>query len=174
MKTKLLLIALLSVFLNACEKQQAQPILTNEPIAIYQLKSFEKVANSLEIVESTIVLNDTPLVSYKDIISYSQLSNTFILSEKSRKAIQNLEQSGIRTAFAVKAGGTVVYTGYFWSSILSSNCDWTVIDVFKLPKSNDLHVQLGYPSDLYRGTITDRRGDSRILDILRKDNKLTP
>jgi hypothetical protein len=174
MKTKLLLIALLSVFLNACEKQQAQPILTNEPITIYQLASYEKEANSSKIKESTIVLKDIPLISYEDIISYSETGNTFILSEKGRKAIENIEQSGIRSAFAVKARGTVVYTGYFWSSIMSSNCDWTVMNIINLQKSNSLSVELGYPMDLYRGTITDKRGDSRILDVLRKDNKLTP
>lgn len=174
MKTKWLIIALFSVFLNACEKQQAQPILTNEPITIYQLKSFEKVANSSQIDESTIVLKDTPLIEYEDIISYSASGNTFILTKKGRKAIENLEQSGIRSAFAIKAKGTVVYTGYFWSSIMSSNCDWTVMNIIDLQKNNSLQVELGYPSDLYHSRIADRRSDTRILDILRKDNKLTP
>jgi hypothetical protein len=79
----------------------------------------------------------------------------------------------IRSAFAVKARGSVIYTGYFWSSLMSSDCDWTVMNVIDLQKNNSLQVQLGYPSDLHRGTITDRRGDSRIIDIFRK-KKLTP
>jgi hypothetical protein len=167
----------LAFYTNACKEQQSvsPPIQSDaNPVAIYQIKSFKTMDNGLRIDESTAVLEENPLVSYKDIVSYSETSHIMTLSEAGKKAIQNLEQSGIRKAFAIKAKNTVVYTGYFWSSIMSSTCDWTIMDIIDLPMAKTLKIQLGYPSDLYRGLVPDRRSDKRIFDILKNDNKLIP
>jgi hypothetical protein len=176
MRLPFLLIAF-SLCMTACrEKTVTAPAPTGaNPMAIYALKSFSTVTlNGFKIDESTVVLQDTPLVAYKDIVSYGATSHVMTLTEAGKKAIQNLEQSGIRKAFAIKAKNTVVYTGYFWSSIMSSTCDWTVMDIIDLPTQKTLKVQLGYPSDLFRATVPDRRSDNRIFDILRADNKLLP
>jgi hypothetical protein len=163
--------------MNACKKQQSETLTTqndSNPIAIYQLKSFKTEDKSYKIDESSIVLEENPLVAYKDIVSYSKTGHIFTLTEEGKKAIQILEQSGIRKAFAIKAKNTVVYTGYFWSKIMSSTCDWTIMDVIDLPLKKTLSVELGYPNDLYKGLVPDRRSDNRIFDILKADNKLVP
>jgi hypothetical protein len=176
MRLPFLLIAL-TLFTTACSKKQVvtlpNPTDAN-PMAIYALKSFSTFGNGFKIDESTAVLEEQPLVAYKDIVSYSATGHIMTLTEDGKKAIQNLEQSGIRKAFAIKAKNTVVYTGYFWSSIMSSTCDWAIMDIIDLPIQKTLKVQLGYPSDLFRGTVPDRRSDNRIFDILRADNKLIP
>jgi hypothetical protein len=176
MRLPFLLIAL-TLYTTACSKKQVvtPPVPTDaNPMAIYALKSFSTFGNGFKIDESTAVLEELPLVAYKDIVSYSATGHIMTLTEDGKKVIQNLEQSGIRKAFAIKAKNTVVYTGYFWSSIMSSTCDWAIMDVIDLPIQKTLKVQLGYPSDLFRGTVPDRRSDNRIFDILRADNKLIP
>ena len=177
MRLPIFLIAL-SLCMTACREQSVSPTTTStdpNSMAIYALKSFTTVAaNGFKIDETTAVLEEQPLVAYKDIVSYSATGHIITLTEDGKKAIQNLEQSGIRKAFAIKANNVVVYTGYFWSSIMSSNCDWTVMDIIDLPSQKTLKVQLGYPSDLFRGTVPDRRSDNRIFDVLRADNKLLP
>jgi hypothetical protein len=176
MRLSIFLIAL-SLSVAACKEQSVSPTTTAadpNAMGIYAVKSFTTVGNSFKIDENTVVLEEKPLVAYKDIVSYSATGHIITLTEDGKNAVQSLEQSGIRKAFAIKANNVVVYTGYFWSSIMSSNCDWTVMDVIDLPSQKTLKVQLGYPSDLYRGTVPDRRSDTRIFDVLRADNKLLP
>jgi hypothetical protein len=141
-------------------------------VRIYALKSFITERNSQKIDETSVVLADKVLVDYEDIVTYNIHTHDFTLTDKGKKAILDLENGGIRKAFAVKAQNSVIYTGYFWSSTMSSDCNWAIMDVIDLPSDNKLKVRLGYPNELYKDGILDRRLDKRLFDILKNDNKL--
>jgi hypothetical protein len=163
----ILLTMLLSVSCRNNTPETTSP--TGDTVEIYLLESYDKT-NYLKINESTIVLKSTPLVAYADMVSYDSTNHVLRLTDNGKNAITSLQQSGIRMAFAVKARGAVIYTGYFWSSIMSSNCDWMVIDILDLPTKNQMSVALEYPDPF--ANVVDRRNDKRIIDVFKGDNKL--
>jgi hypothetical protein len=163
----ILLTMLLSVSCRNNTPEITSP--TGDTVDIYLLDSYQK-KDYLKIDESTIVLKSTPLVAYADIVSYDSTNHVLKVTDIGKNAITSLQQSGIRMAFAVKARGSVIYTGYFWSSIMSSSCDWTVMNILELPTKNQMNVSLEYPDPF--ANVADRRNDKRIIDVFKGDNKL--
>lgn len=143
-------------------------------VDIYLLKSFSRVENSSAIDETTVVLEDTPLITYDEIVSYSPNEHMFVLKDDASISIPNSISTD--KAFAVAIDRKVVYTGYFVSGFSSIVCSWTVIDPLRSSSTNSLIVQMGYPqSDQFAAEfslIPDRRNSKEILDILRRDGKL--
>lgn len=165
---KLSLIALLalSVFaFNSCEKYDTD---IEGDIAIYTLKEYDKKAESSEILNSGLVLDDLPLISYDEITLYNSKTHTFQITESAAERVKNLYQS----AFAVVLEGEIIYTAYFWSGISSHIVDWTVTDILSLETSQNLHVQLGYPYLMDDMNIPDKRNDNRLLSVFERDGKL--
>jgi hypothetical protein len=171
MKNGLFLMLLSTLFVVSCRENTPDIVATStgDVVEIFLLDTYEKT-NYLKINESTITLKSTPLVAYADIVSYDSTNHVLKLTDNGKNAITSLAQSGIRMAFAVKARGAVIYTGYFWSSIMSSSCDWMVMDILELPTKNQMVVGVEYPNPSNNGT--DRRNDKRIIDVFKGDNKL--
>jgi hypothetical protein len=140
-------------------------------IEIYLLKSFSTESHG-QIVESTAMLSDTPLITYSDILSYNRSEYSFKLSPKAVSAINNIQHSVSGIAFAVTADKEIIYTGYFWPSYSSATCEWVVTDPVTVSGTNKMQIMLGYPGSIEWSTIPDKRNDSRILVILQKDKKL--
>jgi hypothetical protein len=168
-------LALISaLFLSSCRENTPEIVVnSDDAVAIYLLDSFSKTTGQ-KIDESTIQLKSTPLVAYADIVSYDSTKHILKLTDNGKNSIANLTQSGIRMAYAVKAKGTVVYTGYFWSSVMSSSCDWGVMDIVDLPIKNEITVRVGYSGVAVGDNIPDKRNDKRIIDAFKSGNKLIP
>ena len=163
------IIGIFSILIFGCEKDG---INSNSKVELYLLDSYSKVENSFQIDETTIKTQSFPLISYTDFISYDSTNYTFELSDKAKYAIANMEHSVHGVAFAVKANGTLFYSGYLWPSYSSASCDWIVIDPIMTSVGNKMTVSLGYPGLFQGQVIPDNRNDSRIIEIFKNDNKL--
>jgi hypothetical protein len=166
----------LSVF--SCDRHQTDP---EGEVEFYLLENFETVEEGwgCAIDQSTVELASVPLIRYDDLTSYDPAEYTFCITEKAAEAIDALEHSVSGLAFAVTANGEMVYTGYFWPAYSSLACDWITIDPISIDMQAameaeplEMKVELGYPGTMEGQEITDRRNDSRILAIFRRDGKL--
>jgi hypothetical protein len=142
-------------------------------IEIYILNDY-KTENAADIIDnSTVVLNEKPLITYNEIISYNKEDYTFEVNES---AIDKLnEDGGLKyhfKAFAVTVDKSIIYTGYFWPAYSSSIKQWFVIDPILYSGENKLRVGLAYPTDAFAGTYQDKRNDIRIINVLKRDGKL--
>ena len=163
------IIGILSFLVFGCEKHEVN---SDGKVELFLLDSYSKIDNSFQIDEVTIKTKASPLISYSDFISYDAEKYIFELSENAKNAIENMEHSVHGVAFAVKANGTLIYSGYFWPSYSSSSCDWIVIDPIMTSINNKIMVSLGYPGLIQGQVIPDNRNDSRIIEIFERDNKL--
>lgn len=173
MKTKLIfsIFGLFILIAFGCKKDEPSET-SDGKIELYLIDTYSKVGHSYQIDESSVVTKDTPLISYSDILSYDSSEYAFELSDKALAAIKNLELSVYGLPFAIKANGTLIYTGYFWPSYSSASCDWVVIDPIMANIGNKIQVRLGYPGLIQGQTIQDKRNDERIIQILKLDHKL--
>lgn len=163
------IIAVLSVITFGCEKDDKN---SNGKVELYLLDTYSKIGNSFQIDEATIKTQVSPLINYADFISYDSINYTFELSDEAKNKIKNMKLSVHGVAFAIKANGTLIYSGYFWPSYSSANCDWIVIDPLMTSIGNKIRVNLGYPGLIQEQEIPDKRNDSRIIKIFESDNKL--
>lgn len=163
------IIAIFSFLSFGCEKENVS---SDGKVELFLLDSYSKIKNSCQIDETTVITKANPLISYSDLISYDSRNYEFQISDKAKKAINEIEHSVYGVAFAVKANGILIYSGYFWPSLSSASCDWVVIDPIMTSINNKMKVRLGYPGLIQGQVIPDKRNDSRIIEIFEKDNKL--
>jgi hypothetical protein len=122
----------------------------------------------------TLELEDKPILSIDDIISYSKETHEIELTASAYERIGGLEvpvTTGI--PFVVCVGREPIYSGAFWVSYSSmSFYDSVVIDTLPATQHHSIRIQLGYPEspELFRGE--DRRSDPRILQSLERAGKL--
>ncbi len=172
MKITLLTIVSFAFVSVSCNKSDDHPQQITGDVEFYLLHDFTTVENSCEIDESTIVLNDTALLHYSDIITYNDESFEFEINDESMERIQNIEHWSFGVAFAVMANNSLVYTGYFIPMTSSMGCPWTVINLPILPGESKFQVKIGYPGPPSGIYIPDRRNDPILLEILKNDGKL--
>ncbi len=141
-------------------------------VELYLLESFSTLGQSCAIDNSTVVLNNEPLISYAEFISYNSKEYIFKISETAGNLVENQEHSVTGFPFAMVAEDKVIYTGYFWPSLSSAICQWIVIDPLMLQGTNELHVVLGYPGLIEGAVIPDERNSPLIADIFSRDDKL--
>lgn len=156
---------------SSCQKND-QPLHRNGGVELYLLSSFKTIGNTNQIDESTIISSPLPLVTYSEIQYYDATTCTFKISDSAKEAIKGIKHSVFGVAFALKVNQEVIYTGYFWPSYSSATCAWVVIDPFGINQNNEVDVRIGYPGLIAGQTIPDKRNDPRLLDILKRDNKL--
>ncbi|NLB67523.1 MAG: hypothetical protein GX798_03575 [Bacteroidales bacterium] len=162
------IITFFSIMALGCEK-----VSSDGKVELYLLDSYKTVReHSCQIDETTVKTKANPLISYDDFISYDPLTHEFLLSDRTVKVINNTEQSVHGIAFAIKANGEIIYTGYFWPSYSSATCDWVYIDPIMTSFDNKMEVCLGYPGPMPGQEIPDKRNDSRIIKIFKRDHKL--
>jgi hypothetical protein len=170
----LLLSSFISVLLisASCDKD-SEFSATGEELEFYVLDTFKTFQNSDQIIDSTVVLNDTALINYQQIISYDSENYVYTVNESVADALN--EEGGLKyfyKAFAVCLDKEVIYTGYFWPTFSSSIKQWFVIDPVQYFNTSELKIQKAYPSDNYAGTYPDLRNDERIIGLLKRDGKL--
>ena len=167
MRSTIILLSLV-LLASACEVTE----LANDPalsagskVEFYLIQQQEIDSYQTSINEQAAKIQDSILISYEEIISYNPKTFNFEISPEARKRLQYY------TPFAVTVDREIIYTGYFWTSLSSRSVDWVVIDLL-FADENKLHVQLGYPGLMDGISIPDKRNDPRILEVLRRDNKL--
>jgi hypothetical protein len=149
---------------SSCKKEELNPE-TGSNVEFYLLDNYLTDQFDVKINEETATIRDSALILYDEILSYNPQTYEFVVQAGVTERLKEY------SAFAVTVDREVIYTGYFWTSISSRSVEWVVIDLIFSGK-NTLRVQLGYPGLLEGFTIPDKRNDSRILDVLKRDNKL--
>lgn len=157
---------------DSCQKD-SDVYATGHELEFYVLDSFKTVNGTDKIIDSTVILYDSALIRYDQIISYDMSNHSFTLDES---AIDYLNaEGGLKyhfKAFAVTIDKQIIYTGYFWPSYASSIKQWFVIDPIQYSSKNELKVNLAYPSDSFAGSYPDLRNDKRLISLLKRDGKL--
>ena len=172
MKTTII-IALLCCLIAAGCKNNPYVAASGSEIEIYLLKSYTKVAGTDAINAGSAILENIPLVSYKDILWYDHINYTFKITEAPAKWLNDTQTNHSHgKAFAVTIDKKILYTGYFWAGFSSASCNWITIDPLNYSGKNELRVSIGYPGLMPGVTIPDLRNDKRLLDILEADQKL--
>jgi hypothetical protein len=165
------IITLFVVGVFACNKDK----ITNDAhgkLEFYLISDFDTLKNTFMIDISNVILADTPLIKYDDIVSYNSNEYAFKISNNAKLSVKNLKHSVHGLAFAVVANNEKIYAGYFWSMYSSLSCDWIVVDPILVEIKSEMQVKLGYPGQFYHSSYTDNRNDNRIIEILKRDNKL--
>ena len=116
---------------------------------------------------NTVELNDEPVISTSDIISYSWETHEIKLTDSAYETIQGF---GTGMPFVACVGGKPIYIGAFWPSYSSKTFDGVVIDPTLGVLNHTIAVQLGYPESFFTGE--DLRSDPRIYDSLEQAGKL--
>ena len=139
-------------------------------VELYEIEQFETVNNTDQIDEFTVITKKTPLLKYEDLLAYNSKEYKFKISEHAR---QLLEGPPIKTgAFAIKANGELIYTGYFVPGFSSKLWFWNVIDPLMSSFTGDCYVNRIVLQGGNQPPFPDKRNDPRILEIFRKDHKL--
>ena len=154
-----------AVAFSSCEKYDRN---IEGDVEVYLLDEYTKKAESSAISDEGIVLGDTPVLYYSDIISYDPDNFTYEIKAEAAERLKDLYQS----AFAVTISGEIVYTAYFWSALSSQIVDWVVTDLVTVEISNRMKVELGYPYLMEGMDIPDKRNDDRLLSVFARDGKL--
>jgi len=172
MKTTII-IALLCCLIAAGCKNNPYVAASGSEIEIYLLKSYTKVTGTDAINTSSVILEDTPLIRYADILWYDSVAHTFKITEAPAKWLNDFQTNHSHgKAFAVTIDRKILYTGYFWAAFSSASCNWITIDPLNYSGKNELRVSIGYPGLMPGVTIPDHRNDKELMEILEADNKL--
>lgn len=145
---------------------------SNERFAIYLVKNAAYTKDAIEMGLDRIKLEDTPVITDRDMEYYNWSDHSFALSEEALSRIPRVTVSGL--PFVVVVNGEKIYLGAFWTSISSVSTDLPVIDVTmaslgKAP-GNPFSISEGYPGN--RKASIDVRDDDRIFNALKETGKL--
>jgi len=172
MKTTIFLTLLFCLIVTGCKKNPYTAS-SDSKIEIYLLKSYSKVAGTDAINANSVVIEDSPLIRYEDILWYDAIKYTFKITEAPAKWLNDTQTNHSHgKAFAVTIGKKILYTGYFWAGFSSASCNWITIDPLNYTGKNELRVSIGYPGLMPGVTIPDNRNDQELLNILKSDKKL--
>ena len=146
----------------------------DKELAFYLVSDYQLLENEgyNRIDESTVKVDRDPLIGYSNIVTYDPGEYFFELTGEAVKIIEELDQGLYGKPFAVMIDGDLIYTAYFWPSYFSSSCDWVVVDPIMADFYHGIKLRLGYPGLIDGEIIPDKRNDSRIIELLRRDNKL--
>ena len=162
-----LLFAAIIILSYGCNKETPE---SGETVEIYLLKEYSLVTNKCKIIESSIVLKDTELISNDDIISYLHPEHKMLLSDA---GMEKLESIGDGIAFCLTVDREIIYSGFFKPGYSSSSC-WHSVTIDPLPYiANQIKISLGYPGTLNDEPIDpDPRENSLLLETFKKQGKL--
>ena len=142
-------------------------IVLNEEFAVYLLD--EDIKPYEMPILSHIELPENPIISIKDIISYSEKTHEIELMPGAYQRIQDLD---VPKVFAVTVYRQPIYTGVFWAPWFSMSLDGVVIQKPLSSEINAIQIALGYPSPgVYTGQ--DPRSNPLIMKSLQRSGKLS-
>lgn len=114
-------------------------------------------------------MQDAPLISIDDIITYSKDTHEITLTDESSDRISSLRPPTTGTPFVVGVGRERIYGGALWPAYSSGLFEGaTMIAPIFAGISHSIQISLGH---LYSGE--DPRSDMRIFESLKHAGKLT-
>ena len=160
--------------LAACTAPTPAPIErpASEGFAIY-LPARKITANEmLEANLSDLELEDKPVLSVDDIVTYSKNTHEIELTSAAYERLSQLSVPIAGMPFVVCVDRAPVYGGAFWVGYSSMAFNGIVVDTLFATQNRPIRIQLGYPEspELFVGE--DRRSDPRILQSLEQAGKL--
>lgn len=164
MKGLFVIITAITSALVSCEK------LSESGLEIYLLTDYQKKSPGAEILYGSEKLSENPIISYNDIILYDSADHYFQISESKAQEMHRIKWGTQGTAFSLTINKQIIYSGYFMPGYSSLALNWISMD--PLAFDSKIRVTLGYPADWPQFQGRDPRDDSRIINYLRKDNKL--
>jgi len=170
MKTRFFLLsALILLPLVGCSTATLTPVY-EEGFAIYLLA--ENISPQLPADPNLIEIAQHPLLSSKDIVSYTGATHEIEMTQKGYEAIAALYLPVTGVSFAVCVNHQPIYAGSFWPGYSSLSFDGIVIDpIFATMEHPVIQIQLGYPGSDFFDQV-DPRSDLRILQALENAGKL--
>ena len=169
LKSKLVIIALISLLIISCKKNKDE---TNYGLEIYLPETpyfYQSNINCSKIDFDTILLSRTPIIKYNNIEKYDSATHTLFLST-SDKYFTTENDNITGSMFVVTINKTPIYCGFrrFVAPppySLPPPIKWVYIDV---PISVVNQISLRFESTSY----PDPRLDKRIIEKLKLDGKL--
>ena len=167
-KRPLLLVAVAALVLSGCRSIQ------DDKFAIYLLAQDIPAAKLSQLDINQMVLQNDPIISNDDIVSYDGGDHTIELTRRAYNRIQQIFSVPLRVnglPFIVCVGKERIYAGAFWTPVSSLSYDGVVImQPFDTTKTA-IQISLGYPvSGVFTGN--DPRADPRIFKSLEQNRKL--
>jgi hypothetical protein len=121
----------------------------------------------------SLALQDKPLISSADIVSYDQATHEITLTPAAFQRVQSLYKLPVDVdglPFVVCVGDERIYRGAFWTPVSSLSYDGVFI-LQPMGQDNRITLLAGYPShQLFSGP--DPRSDPRIMGALAAEGKL--
>jgi hypothetical protein len=123
-------------------------------------------------VLSHVEIADEPIVSIKDIVSYTRDTHEIELTAKAYERVMDLKVPTSGKSFVVCINKSPIYWGAFWVPYSSQSFDGVTILVPAFSEQeNTVKIELGYPSaSFYTGD--DPRSSREIMKSLEKAGKL--
>ncbi len=132
--------------------------------------STDDMANA-ELAE--LALQDEPILSAGDIISYTRATHEIELTPSAYDTIQRLEVPVSGLPFVVCAGRKAVYWGAFWT--LASSVAFEGFVILQHPGESErrvIRIDFGYPSPGLPLDSEDPRADETLMNALERAGKL--
>ena len=152
---KQLLLTFLLVNLYNCSKEKPE-----EPLNI----SYQAYVN----VNNTDVISD--IIHYSEIIGYDSSNYTFLIDDNAAKKIKKYYFPSGGLPFTLNVYGETVYTGKFFPAYSQVTPYGIIIDPYTT--GNKLTVKIEYGFFRTDNQLIDNRNDKRIIEVLKKDQKL--
>jgi hypothetical protein len=143
---------------------------SEEGFAIYLTRDDVPVSEMPKL--SHVEIADEPIISIKDVISYTWETHEIELTAGAYERVMDLQVPTSGKSFVVCLDKGPIYWGAFWTPISSQAFDGVTIWIMRPPdEGNIIKLELGYPSpDFYRGE--DPRSNPDIMKALEKAGKL--
>jgi len=138
-------------------------------VEIYMLKTFKTIMGKCQVDASTVVLQNTPIVTNRDIIEYSPTVYTFKLSDNAIEKIKILKDF---TAFALTVDKRVIYYGFFKPGYSNSSCAHSITMDIDWMANDKILMNVGYPAPIQGITIDDERNNPTLMATLQAQGKL--
>jgi hypothetical protein len=161
-------ILLLGVAITGCQPGE------RTGFAIYLLDQPVSTSQLSQIDLGELSLQNKPIVSGNDIVSYDPSNHTMELTRRAYDRIQDIFPMPVKVdgiPFVVCAGEERIYAGAFWTPLSSLSYDGVIIMQPLDPEGTTIRISLGYPApETFTGE--DPRGDPRIHLALEREEKL--
>jgi hypothetical protein len=164
--TALMVVLLLAPFLfGGCAKNTG-----GEGFAIYLTKDGIPVSQ-MEVL-SHVEIDDAPLISGEDIVSYDWETHDILLTPEAFQRLDSMQIPTNGVSFLVCVDGSPLYWGAFWALYSSQSFGGiTIMLKPSLAGENTIRISRGYPSEsFYQGE--DSRSNPLIKEALEKAGKL--
>lgn len=173
MRNILLMVSLLTIILSCSETNE--PLVDNE-FSIYMVK--DTTNNSpYEVSINNLILEEEPVISLNDIISYSWDIHQIEFSDDAKERLK-LKEPLYGKYFVLSASNQRMYWGIFIFDICSSTINRPVINIpstlgmSQSYLSNSFRIDRAYPVYLGNEDDPDIRENEIIYNVLKQSGKL--